>query len=65
MPRMDHTGPEGRGSGTGRKLGSCSKTKAEENTTTFSLGKGMSLRRHVSKKGFQGKGKRLRYDQEK
>lgn len=65
MPHLDRSGPEGEGCKTGRKLGSCSKTKAEENTTTFSLGKGMSLRRHVSKKGFQGKGKRLRYDQEK
>lgn len=65
MPHLDHSGPEGEGCKTGRKLGSCFKTKAEENTTTFPLGRGMGMRRHVFKKSFQGKGRRLRYNQEK
>lgn len=65
MPHLDHSGPEGEGCKTGRKLGSCNKTKAEENATTFSLGNGMGMRRHASKNGSQGKGRRLRYDQKK
>ena len=65
MPHLDDSGPEGEGCKTGRKFGTCLKTKTEENTNTFSLGKGMGMRRHASEKGFQGKGRRLRYDQEK
>ena len=63
MPHLDHSGPEGYK--TRRKLGSCNKTKAEENATTFSLGIGLGMRRHASENGSQGKGRRLRYDQEK
>ena len=65
MPHLDRSGPEGEGCKTGRKLGTCFKTKTEENTTTFSLGNGMGMRRHASENCSQGKGRRLRYDQEK
>ncbi|MEA4840066.1 MAG: DUF5320 domain-containing protein [Bacteroidales bacterium] len=56
MPRMNNTGPEGKGSLTGRGLGSCKETPEEENTQK--LGKGMGLRRKVG--GGQGQGKRLK-----
>jgi len=43
MPKLDGTGPDGKGSGTGRKLGKCSDlTDAEK---LQKLGKGMGLRR--------------------
>ncbi len=63
MPRMDHTGPEGRGCGTGRKLGFCPDPTSEKNPAI--LGYGMGLRRHAPNKKMPGRGKRLRYDQEK
>jgi hypothetical protein len=56
MPKMDGTGPEGKGSGTGRKLGKCSNLTAEEKLRK--LGKGMG-KRHISGGG-EGKGKRLK-----
>jgi hypothetical protein len=56
MPNMNGTGPEGKGSGTGRKLGKCSKTSVEEKLK--SLGKGMGQKRHSG--GGEGKGKRLK-----
>jgi hypothetical protein len=31
MPRMDGTGPEGKGSGTGRRLGRCRKNSTDSN----------------------------------
>ncbi|MGQ1891474.1 DUF5320 domain-containing protein [Thermophagus sp. OGC60D27] len=55
MPKMDHTGPEGEGPRTGRKLGRCSKDNKD--ASTGKLGKGMGKKR---KEGCgQGKGKRL------
>ena len=48
MPRMDHTGPEGRGCGTGRKLGFCPDPTSEKNPAI--LGYGMGLRRHAPNK---------------
>jgi hypothetical protein len=56
MPRMNNTGPEGKGSLTGRGLGSCKETSEEENSQK--LGTGMGLRRKAD--GGQGQGKRLR-----
>ena len=56
MPRLDGTGPEGKGSQTGRKLGSCNNTSEEEKLNK--LGKGMGLKRHSG--GGEGKGKRLK-----
>jgi len=56
MPKLDRTGPERKGSGTGRKLGKCSNASEEEKLQQ--LGKGMGKRRSV--KGDVGEGKRLR-----
>lgn len=56
MPKLDRTGPEGKGSGTGRKLGKCNKASTEEKAER--LGKGMGSRRNADE-GI-GKGKRFR-----
>lgn len=58
MPHMDHTGPEGKGSRTGRGLGRCRKPSdnlSEE--SQFKLGEGIGVRRKSG--GGQGKGRRL------
>lgn len=55
MPKLDGTGPEGKGSGTGRKLGKCSNKSDEEKLKE--LGKGMGLKRKSG--GGKGKGNRL------
>ncbi|HPE99865.1 MAG: DUF5320 domain-containing protein [Bacteroidales bacterium] len=55
MPRLDGTGPDGNGSGTGRKLGRCSKLSDEEKLKK--LGKGLGKRRKADGCG-DGKGKR-------
>jgi hypothetical protein len=54
MPKQDGTGPEGKGSRTGRKLGKCRKENSGDNTG--SPGKGMGLRRMAG--GGEGQGKR-------
>jgi hypothetical protein len=56
MPKMNHTGPEGQGSCTGRNLGRCSEKGDID--AIGKLGEGMGKRR----KGDcgDGKGKRLR-----
>jgi hypothetical protein len=56
MPRINGTGPDGKGPGTGRKLGQCSDTSEEEKLKK--LGKGMGRMRNSS--GGKGKGKRLK-----
>lgn len=60
MPLIDHSGPEGLGPKTGRKLGKCSKneTDSKENSE---LGKGQGKRRHSG--GGTGKGKRIKYNE--
>jgi hypothetical protein len=55
MPQMNGTGPEGKGSATGRGLGKCKNHKDEE--VPKKLGKGMGKRRQSG--GGEGKGKRL------
>ncbi len=55
MPKMDGTGPEGKGAGTGRGLGRCKQSSQKENIDQ--LGKGMGAKRKAG--GGQGKGKRL------
>lgn len=57
MPKMDGTGPEGKGAKTGRKLGFCEPSA--EASQEFKLGKGLGKKRHAG--GGQGQGKRLRY----
>ncbi len=56
MPGLNGTGPEGKGSRSGRGLGRCSDASPEEKIEQ--LGKGMGRKRH-SGKG-KGKGRRLK-----
>lgn len=64
MPNMNHKGPEGKGPRTGRGLGGCKNNLSTSTETKgFELGKGMGLRRNSG--GGNGKGKRLRYDENK
>lgn len=56
MPKLNGTGPEGQGAGSGRKLGSCSNADDEEKLQQ--LGKGMGKRRKTG--GGTGMGKRLK-----
>lgn len=58
MPKMNGTGPNGKGPKTGRGLGECKKTSPEKEITN--LGKGMGQRRKSG--GGKGRGKRLQYD---
>lgn len=58
MPKMNHTGPEGRGPMTGRKLGFCMDSEQMQETL---FGKGMGKRRKMG--GGKGLGKRLKYDE--
>lgn len=58
MPKLNGTGPEGKGKGTGRQLGNCSELSDEEKLKQ--LGKGLGKKRHTG--GGQGKGKRLKYN---
>jgi len=60
MPKLDHTGPEGKGPKTGTKLGKCHKTD-DEQTAVGELGIGLGERRLSG--GGTGKGKRLKYNQ--
>jgi hypothetical protein len=53
---MNGSGPEGKGSQTGRGLGKCQKKSPEE--IIEKLGTGMGLKRKAG--GGQGQGKRLR-----
>ncbi len=56
MPQLDKTGPEGKGTGTGRKLGKCSKATEEEKL--LKLGNGMGTKGNAG--GGKGKGNRLK-----
>ncbi|MFP4058936.1 MAG: DUF5320 domain-containing protein [Bacteroidales bacterium] len=56
MPRLNHTGPEGQGPGSGRKLGECMGTTDKEKLEK--LGRGRGLKRKSG--GGMGRGKRLR-----
>jgi hypothetical protein len=59
MPHLDHTGPEAKGSKTGRKLGTCPKTQNEKEQPE-KLGIGLGKRHHSG--GGNGLAKRLRYN---
>ncbi len=54
MPHLDHKGPEGKGSGSGRGLGTCKNKKSD-----WPLGKGMGKRRKANESG-EGGAKRLK-----
>ena len=56
MPQLDGTGPEKKGTQTGRGLGRCKSVPVEE--ALEKLGKGLGLRRKTD--GGQGEGKRLK-----
>jgi len=56
MPKLDSTGPEGKGSGSGRKLGECNLIPDDEKLQK--LGKGLGKR--YKSDGEKGKGKRLK-----
>lgn len=58
MPKLNGTGPEGKGAKTGRGLGKCEKKSFDE--LLQKLGKGMGKRRKSG--GGEGRGKRLKYD---
>jgi hypothetical protein len=60
MPHLNGTGPEGKGSGTGRNLGNCKKSDPGINENSL-IGKGQGKRRNSD--GGNGKGKRLKYNQ--
>jgi hypothetical protein len=61
---MDKTGPEGKGCATGRKLGFCKTTNQDLNENRR-LGTGLGKRFHSPEGVCSGKGKRLRYFQDK
>ena len=62
MPKMDHTGPEGEGPRTGRRLGRCRQPDDSfAESEKFELGQGMGLRRKSG--GGKGKGRRLQAGQ--
>lgn len=56
MPQLDGTGPEKKGTQTGRGLGKCKSVPVEESLEK--LGKGLGLRRKSG--GGKGQGKRLK-----
>lgn len=56
MPKLNGTGPEGKGSGTGRGLGNCKNKSDDEKLQK--LGKGIGKKRKSG--GDKGKGKRLK-----
>lgn len=60
MTKLNGTGPEGKGSSTGRGLGKCKKDKNND-LKKSQLGKGMGLKRKCG--GGVGLGKRLKYDE--
>ena len=55
MPKLDGTGPDGKGKGTGRGLGKCRDASDEEKLEK--LGKGMGKKRNSCSE--EGRGKRL------
>ena len=58
MPKLNGTGPDGKGPKTGRSLGKCEKRPFEE--LLQKLGKGLGKRRKSG--GGTGQGKRLKYN---
>ncbi|MFA6701520.1 MAG: DUF5320 family protein [Dysgonamonadaceae bacterium] len=62
MSKLNQTGPEGKGSKTGRKLGKCRKTE-EDKSNSGELGKGLG--KHFHEPDALGQGKRLQYNKNK
>ena len=63
MPKLDRTGPEGKGPKTGRGLGT--GRKVDGNDWLEKLGRGIEKRRHSDCAEGEGKGKRLNYNKPK
>jgi len=63
MPKLDRTGPEGKGPKTGRGLGK--GREVDGNDLLEKLGKGLGKRRHSDCAEGEGKGKRLNYNKPK
>lgn len=61
---MDKTGPDGRGRTLGRKLGCCRQSDNDVREAG-TLGVGLGRKRHSENKDLPGKGKRLRYFEDK
>lgn len=59
MPKMDGTGPDGKGAKSGRRLGECADLDDAEKLAK--LGKGMGKKRKAG--CGEGQGKRLRTDE--
>ena len=59
MPKLNGTGPDGKGPKTGRGLGKCEKKPFEE--LLHKLGRGLGKRRKSG--GGTGQGKRLKYNE--
>jgi hypothetical protein len=57
MPNLNHSGPEGQGPKTGKKLGSCKKSESELNQSE-ELVKGKGKLHHSKNLSGKGKGKR-------
>ncbi|MBN1108149.1 MAG: DUF5320 domain-containing protein [Bacteroidales bacterium] len=57
MPKMNGTGPDGKGPATGRGLGRCKKGQKKDEQTQ--LGRGQGKRRKAGGGTGQGKGRRL------
>jgi hypothetical protein len=57
MPKMNGTGPDGKGPKTGRGLGRCKKDLSNDEKSK--LGKGLGKRRKAGGASGPGKGKRL------
>ena len=55
MPKMDGTGPSGKGSGTGRGMGRCKKNLSNDNVARQGRGSG----KNRQSAGSRGQGKRL------
>lgn len=62
MPHLNGTGPDSKGSKSGRMLGECHKTEPEKKEAG-ELGAGQGKRRNSG--GGTGSGKRLKHDSKK
>ncbi|GAA0737151.1 DUF5320 domain-containing protein [Clostridium oceanicum] len=62
MPRMDGTGPQGRGAKTGRGMGICNESKEETTARGLGLGLGLRCRRGYGRGFGRGYGRGYRRD---
>jgi hypothetical protein len=60
MPKLDHTGPGGKGPKSGRKLGKCRKTPSDLSDSGV-LGKGRGAKNNSESENCSGKGLRKKY----